>query len=78
MRLKLTFAYDGTGFRGWAAQPGLRTVEGEVRRALDTTFRSWSGLAVAGRTDAGVHALGERGERRRRGRAACRRASPRR
>src|SRR5690348_14402221 len=57
MRLKLTLAYDGTGFRGWAAQPGLRTVEGEVRRALDTTFRTWSGLAVAGRTDAGVHAL---------------------
>jgi tRNA pseudouridine38-40 synthase len=57
MRLKLTFAYDGTGFRGWAAQPGLRTVEGEVRRALDSTFGSWSGLAVAGRTDAGVHAL---------------------
>ena len=57
MRLKLTFAYDGIGFRGWAAQPGLRTVEGEVRRALDSTFRSWSGLAVAGRTDAGVHAF---------------------
>ncbi len=57
MRLKLTLAYDGTGFRGWAAQPGLRTVEGEMRRALDTTFRSWSGLDVAGRTDAGVHAL---------------------
>src|SRR6478609_9122923 len=57
MRLKLTLAYDGQGFRGWAAQPGLRTVEGEMRRALDTTFRSWSGLAVAGRTDAGVHAF---------------------
>src|SRR3954462_6756419 len=57
MRLKLTLAYDGAGFRGWAAQPGLRTVEGELRRALDSTFRSWSGLAVAGRTDTGVHAL---------------------
>ncbi len=59
MRLKLTLEYDGTAFRGWAAQPGLRTVEGEVRVALDSVFPSWSGLAVAGRTDAGVHALGQ-------------------
>jgi tRNA pseudouridine38-40 synthase len=57
MRLKVTLAYDGTGFRGWAAQPGLRTVEGVVRGALDAVFPSWSGLAVAGRTDTGVHAL---------------------
>jgi tRNA pseudouridine38-40 synthase len=55
--LKLTLEYDGTGFRGWAAQPGLRTVEGEVRAALARVFPSWSGLAVAGRTDTGVHAL---------------------
>src|SRR5512132_4098834 len=57
MRLKLTLAYDGTGFRGWAAQPGLRTVEGVVREALAATFGSVDGLAVAGRTDTGVHAL---------------------
>jgi tRNA pseudouridine38-40 synthase len=57
VRLKLTLAYDGTGFRGWAAQPGLRTVEGVVREALDTTFGGVDGLAVAGRTDTGVHAL---------------------
>ena len=57
MRLKLTLAYDGTGFRGWAAQPGLRTVEAALRAALDTIFPAWSGLAVAGRTDTGVHAL---------------------
>jgi tRNA pseudouridine38-40 synthase len=57
MRLKLTLAYDGTGFRGWAAQPGLRTVEVSLREALDTIFPAWSGLAVAGRTDRGVHAL---------------------
>jgi tRNA pseudouridine38-40 synthase len=57
MRLKLTLAYDGTGFRGWAAQPGLRTVEGELREALDATFGSWGGLSIAGRTDAGVHAI---------------------
>jgi tRNA pseudouridine38-40 synthase len=58
VRLKLTLEYDGTGFRGWAAQPGLRTVEGELRAALDRIFPRWDELAVAGRTDAGVHALG--------------------
>ncbi len=58
MRLRLTLEYDGTGFRGWAAQPGLRTVEGELREALEKLFSSWSELAVAGRTDTGVHALG--------------------
>jgi tRNA pseudouridine38-40 synthase len=57
MRLKLTLEYDGTGFHGWAAQPGLRTVEGVVREALDRVFPKWSGLAVAGRTDTGVHAV---------------------
>ena len=57
-RLKLTLEYDGTGFRGWAAQPGLRTVEGEIRQALGRVFPAWSELAVAGRTDTGVHALG--------------------
>jgi tRNA pseudouridine38-40 synthase len=57
VRLKLTLAYDGAGFRGWAAQPGLRTIEGVVREALTLTFGSVEGLAVAGRTDTGVHAL---------------------
>jgi tRNA pseudouridine38-40 synthase len=57
--VKLILEYDGTGFSGWAAQPGLRTVEGEVRTALDEVYESWRGLAVAGRTDAGVHALGQ-------------------
>ena len=58
MRLKLTVEYDGTGFRGWARQPGERTVEGELRRALDELVRRRAtGLAVAGRTDTGVHAL---------------------
>jgi tRNA pseudouridine38-40 synthase len=59
VRLKLTLEYDGTGFRGWAPQPGLRTVEGSVRSALDDVFPRWSDLAVAGRTDTGVHALGQ-------------------
>jgi len=57
VHLKLTLEYDGTGFRGWAAQPGLRTVEGVLREALQALFPSWSGLAIAGRTDTGVHAL---------------------
>ncbi|HYY02570.1 MAG TPA: tRNA pseudouridine(38-40) synthase TruA [Gaiellaceae bacterium] len=57
MRLKLTLEYDGTNFRGWAAQPAQRTVEGVVRDALERIFPSWGSLAVAGRTDTGVHAL---------------------
>ena len=57
MRLKLTLEYDGAPFRGWAAQPGLPTVEGALREALRETFSSVDALAVAGRTDAGVHAL---------------------
>jgi len=57
VRLRLTLEYDGTGFRGWAAQPGLRTVEGVLGEGLEKVFRSWSELAVAGRTDTGVHAL---------------------
>jgi tRNA pseudouridine38-40 synthase len=59
VRLKLTLEYDGTGFRGWARQPGQRTVEGVVREALDAVFPRWDGLAVAGRTDTGVHATGQ-------------------
>ena len=59
MNLKLTLEYDGTGFRGWARQPGLRTVEGVLRDALDALFPRWEGLAVAGRTDSGVHATGQ-------------------
>jgi tRNA pseudouridine38-40 synthase len=57
--LKLTLEYDGTDFRGWARQPGERTVEGVVREALTAVFPGWESLAVAGRTDAGVHASGQ-------------------
>ena len=59
MRLRLTIEYDGTPFRGWAAQPGLPTVEGSLRDALAATFASYDALAVGGRTDAGVHALAQ-------------------
>ena len=54
--LKLTLEYDGSGFRGWARQPGERTVEGMLREALGAVYERWSDLAVAGRTDTGVHA----------------------
>src|SRR6187551_1263288 len=57
--VKLTLEYDGTDFAGWAAQPEQRTVEGELRNALDQVFPGWTGLGVAGRTDAGVHALAQ-------------------
>ncbi|HSX21770.1 MAG TPA: tRNA pseudouridine(38-40) synthase TruA [Gaiellaceae bacterium] len=58
MRLRLTIEYDGTPFRGWAIQPGQSTIEGALREALAATFASVGNLAVAGRTDTGVHALG--------------------
>jgi tRNA pseudouridine38-40 synthase len=59
VRLKLTLEYDGGGFSGWARQPGRRTVESVLAAALDRVYPGWSGLAVAGRTDAGVHATGQ-------------------
>jgi tRNA pseudouridine38-40 synthase len=57
VRLKLTIAYDGTGFRGWARQPGARTVEESLQRALGQLYGNVGVLTVAGRTDTGVHAL---------------------
>jgi tRNA pseudouridine38-40 synthase len=56
---KLTLAYDGGPFAGWAVQPGQRTVAGELSVALETVLRQPVSLAVAGRTDRGVHALGQ-------------------
>jgi tRNA pseudouridine38-40 synthase len=57
VRLRLTLAYDGTGFYGWARQPEKRTVEGVLRDALAQVYTSHGELAVGGRTDTGVHAL---------------------
>lgn len=57
--VRLELEYDGAGFRGWAAQPGLRTVQGELEAALATVLREAVRLSVAGRTDTGVHALGQ-------------------
>ena len=58
-RIRLDLAYDGTFFSGWAAQPGLRTVEGVLTSALATVLREPVRLTVAGRTDAGVHAAAQ-------------------
>jgi tRNA pseudouridine38-40 synthase len=57
---RLTIEYDGSGFAGWARQPGLRTVQGELETAL-ATLRGGepAPLTVAGRTDRGVHAWGQ-------------------
>ncbi len=62
IRLRLDIAYDGTNFSGWAIQPVLRTVQGEIESALDSILRRnppTPRLVVAGRTDAGVHATGQ-------------------
>ncbi|RZS64230.1 tRNA pseudouridine38-40 synthase [Agromyces ramosus] len=62
VRVRLGIAYDGTDFNGWSRQPGLRTVQGVLEAALGTLFRRTGEvprLTVAGRTDAGVHALGQ-------------------
>ena len=52
-------SYDGTALHGWARQPALRTVQGELEQALATVLRCPVELTVAGRTDAGVHATGQ-------------------
>lgn len=61
VRLRLDLAYDGTSFAGWAPQPGLRTVAGELGTALATVLRRAAPVPVtaAGRTDSGVHARGQ-------------------
>ncbi len=61
MRLRLDLSYDGTHFKGWAVQPGLRTVQGTIETAIATILRlpTNPSLTCAGRTDAGVHARGQ-------------------
>ncbi|MGI5268978.1 tRNA pseudouridine(38-40) synthase TruA [Nonomuraea sp. CA-218870] len=60
VRLRLDLGYDGSGFSGWARQPALRTVQGEIELALGRILRLEDpALTVAGRTDAGVHARGQ-------------------
>jgi tRNA pseudouridine38-40 synthase len=57
--LVLRVSYDGAGFNGFARQPGLRTVQGEIEQALGVVLRQPVEIVGAGRTDAGVHALGQ-------------------
>ena len=62
IRLRLDVSYDGTNFAGWTKQPTLRTVQGELESALAVLFQRHGvppTLTVAGRTDAGVHAIGQ-------------------
>jgi tRNA pseudouridine38-40 synthase len=61
VRLRLDLGYDGSGFSGWAAQPGRRTVEDILAATLGRVLRlpAPPSLTVAGRTDAGVHARGQ-------------------
>ena len=57
--IRLDIAYHGAGFAGWSAQPGQRTVQGELEAALERLLGQPAQLTVAGRTDAGVHAWGQ-------------------
>ncbi len=57
--IKLTLEYDGSGFCGWQFQPAQRSVQGEVETALQQLTRETIRTTAAGRTDAGVHALGQ-------------------
>src|SRR3954466_8670054 len=56
---RLTIAYDGAPVAGWACQPGRPSVQEALERALETVLREEVALTVAGRTDAGVHALAQ-------------------
>jgi tRNA pseudouridine38-40 synthase len=61
-RFRIDLGYDGTDFQGWAKQPGLRTVQSELVAALEKIFGPTDNdfaMRVGGRTDAGVHALGQ-------------------
>ncbi len=58
-RLRLTISYDGAGFRGFAVQPGQRTVAGVLADAIAVVVGHRVELVCAGRTDAGVHARGQ-------------------
>ncbi len=56
----LTIEYDGTGFSGWQIQPQRRTVQGEIQHSLEKICGTRVEISGTGRTDAGVHALGQR------------------
>ena len=58
-RYRLLLEYDGSGFAGWQFQPGIRTIQGEIERALFVFVKEEVRVCAAGRTDAGVHAAGQ-------------------
>jgi tRNA pseudouridine38-40 synthase len=57
--IKLTLSYDGTDFHGWQRQPGLRTVQEALEAAIESLTQVHSTVTASGRTDTGVHALGQ-------------------
>ena len=58
-RMLIKIAYDGTNFHGWQKQEGLRTVQGEIEKAIWDAFKMQAEVFASGRTDAGVHAFGQ-------------------
>ncbi len=59
MRVRLTLGYDGTNYSGWQAQLGQDSIQGKIEAALERIFQEKIRVRAAGRTDAGVHALGQ-------------------
>lgn len=59
MNVKLVLEYEGTRYHGWQSQPGALTVEGVLRNTLAALTGESPAIVAAGRTDAGVHALGQ-------------------
>lgn len=58
-RIKLTIEYDGTNYSGWQKQPNERTIQGEIENAIERSIGQKAEVFGSGRTDAGVHALGQ-------------------
>ena len=58
-RIALVVQYDGTGFNGWQIQNGGRTVQGEIEKAIQVLLKNSVRVTASGRTDSGVHALGQ-------------------